>query len=216
LDAILHTERLALRPIEPRDAPLLWRYVVENREWLRPWEPVHPPHYYTLEGQRSILYQCEDDRRAETGILLGLYEKGRATGELCGRISVAGIVRGIWMNGFVGYSVTASRAGRGYMTEALRRICEYGFVELGLHRLQVSIIPRNEPSLRVARKCRFRHEGRALGYLRINEVWEDHDIFAMTEEEYAAHRAQPEPVDQLSTLRGRPTAVARGMFRREK
>ena len=41
-------------------------------------------------------------------------------------------------------------------------------------------MPRNVRSQRVVEKCGFRHEGVALRYLRINGVWEDHDIYAMT------------------------------------
>ena len=100
-----------------------------------------------------------------------------------GRISVSGIVRGIWQNGFVGYSISASRAGRGYMTEALQRIVLFSFADLQLHRLQASIIPRNIASRRVVEKCRFRLEGRALRYLRIGDTWEDHDLYALTAEE---------------------------------
>ena len=92
-------------------------------------------------------------------------------------------MRGIWQNGFVGYSIAAERAGQGYMTEALNRVVRFGFAELELHRLQASIIPRNKASLRVLEKCRFRYEGRALRYLKINNVWEDHDVFALTSDE---------------------------------
>jgi ribosomal-protein-alanine N-acetyltransferase len=187
IGALLKTDRLVLRPLEPEDAPRLLRYVQANREWLAPWEPAHPDSYFSLDGQRNILYQCQDDRHAEHGVLFGIFEKGRNGngnfGDLLGRISVSGIVRGIWQNGFVGYSISGSRAGQGYMTEALQRLVLFGIQELALHRLQASIIPRNNASLRVARKCRFRYEGRAERYLKINDVWEDHDIFAITADE---------------------------------
>jgi ribosomal-protein-alanine N-acetyltransferase len=183
IDAYLRTERLILRPLTPDDAPKLLQYVLVNREWLAPWEPAHSRSYFTLEGQRGILLQCQEDRRAETGMLLGVFERDANNGELQGRISVSGIVRGIWQNGFVGYSIASSRAGRGYMTEALRRLVLFSFAELKLHRLQASIIPRNVASLRVVEKCGFRYEGRALRYLRINDVWEDHDLYALTAEE---------------------------------
>jgi ribosomal-protein-alanine N-acetyltransferase len=183
IDIHLRTERLVLRPLTLDDAPKLLQYVLANRRWLAPWEPAHPSAYYTLEGQRGILNQCQEDRRAETGVLLGVFERDGRNGELHGRVSVSGIVRGIWQNGFVGYSISASRAGQGYMTEALRRLVLYSFAELRLHRLQASIIPRNTPSLRVVEKCGFRHEGRALRYLKINEVWEDHDLYALTADE---------------------------------
>ena len=186
IGSTLKTERLLLRPLDPDDAALLLDYVVRNRAWLAPWEPAHPAGYFTLEGQRNILYQCLDDRRQETGVLFGVFERANGGAALCGRISVSGIVRGIWQNGFVGYSIAQACAGQGYMTEALCRVVLYGFGELGLHRLQASIIPRNAASLRVAEKARFRYEGRALRYLRINETWEDHDILALTADEVRA------------------------------
>ncbi len=183
IKAHLETERLLLRPLEPDDAPRLLQYVVENREWLKPWEPSHPGSYFTLEGQLSILKHCREDRRAGSGVLLGIFEREAENGLLRGRISISGIIRGIWQNGFVGYSISASRASRGYMTEALRRVVRYGFDELELHRLQASIIPRNGSSQRVLEKCKFRYEGRALRYLKIRNVWEDHDLFAITSDD---------------------------------
>ncbi len=59
-----------------------------------------------------------------------------------------------------------------------------------LHRLQVSIIPRNRPSHRVAEKLGLRNEGTALLYLEINGVWEDHVRYAITAEEWAERREQ--------------------------
>ena len=69
------------------------------------------------------------------------------------------------------------------MTEALRRVVLFSFADLALHRVQASILPRNTASLRVAEKCRFRHEGRGLRYMEINHVWEDHEIYALTTED---------------------------------
>ncbi len=183
IDAHVKTNRLVLRALEPEDAPRLLQYVLDNREWLAPWEPAHPESYFTLEGQSSILRHCLEDRRNDGGVLLGVFERGDRNGLLRGRVSISGIVRGIWQNGFVGYSIAGDRAAQGYMTEALKRVVRFGFRELELHRLQASIIPRNKASLRVLEKCRFRHEGRALRYLKINDVWEDHDLFAITADE---------------------------------
>ena len=54
----------------------------------------------------------------------------------------------------------------------------FAFEEIGLHRLQVSIIPRNRPSRRVAQKLWLRGEGIALRYLEIDGRWEDHVRYA--------------------------------------
>ena len=182
INTILKTQRLVLKPLGPEDAPALLRYALDNQEWLEPWEPARHPSYYTQDAQRGILYQNLEDRRAGSGVLFGIYEREDPK-LIQGRISVSGIVRGIWQNGFAGYSIAGSRAGRGYMTEALQRVVLFGFAELALHRVQASILPRNTASVRVAAKCRFRHEGRGLRYMEINDVWEDHDIYALTIED---------------------------------
>jgi ribosomal-protein-alanine N-acetyltransferase len=56
--------------------------------------------------------------------------------------------------------------------------------------VQPAIIPRNTASRRVAEKVGFRHEGRALRYLKINGVWEDHDIYALTAEDWRELQAR--------------------------
>ena len=72
--------------------------------------------------------------------------------------------------------------------EAFVVLCRFAFDELGLHRLQASIVPRNAPSHRVAAKVGLRNEGTALRYLEINGVWEDHVRYAITAEEWAERR----------------------------
>ena len=183
INARLLTERLEIRPLELSDAPLLLDYVQENNEWLEPWEPIHPPAYFTLEGQRSILKQCLEERKSDSGVLMGVFER-EGNGAIRGRISVTGIVRGIWQNGFVGYSIARHCCGRGYMTEAMERLIDFSFMEMGLHRLQASIIPHNKASLRVLQKCGFRYEGTALRYLCIGNEWADHDLYALTTEDW--------------------------------
>ena len=61
---------------------------------------------------------------------------------------------------------------------------QFAFEQMGLHRLQVSIVPRNAASRRVADKLNLRNEGIAERYLEINGVWEDHVRYAITSEEW--------------------------------
>jgi [ribosomal protein S5]-alanine N-acetyltransferase len=48
------------------------------------------------------------------------------------------------------------------------------FQELGLHRIEANIMPKNKRSLRVVEKLGFYNEGLAYKYLKINGKWEDH------------------------------------------
>ena len=70
------------------------------------------------------------------------------------------------------------------MPEALVVILKFAFEELHLHRLQISIVPRNSSSRRVVEKLNLRCEGLAEKYLEINGIWEDHLRYAMTVEEW--------------------------------
>lgn len=60
------------------------------------------------------------------------------------------------------------------MTEAVNECVRIGFEEIGLHRIEANIMPKNKASLGVVRKCGFREEGLSRKYLKINGIWEDH------------------------------------------
>ena len=74
------------------------------------------------------------------------------------------------------------------MPESVVTVFRFAFEQMGLHRLQISIIPRNTSSRRVAEKLGLRDEGVAVRYLEINGVWEDHVRYAITAEEWAERR----------------------------
>jgi ribosomal-protein-alanine N-acetyltransferase len=76
------------------------------------------------------------------------------------------------------------------MPEALVVLTQFAFDELHLHRIQISIIPRNSASRRVVEKLGIRDEGIAARYLEINGVWEDHVRYAITSEEWADRRGE--------------------------
>ena len=59
----------------------------------------------------------------------------------------------------MGYWVDERCAGLGYTPEAVVAVCRFAFEELGLHRLQIAIIPRNRSSRRVVEKLAIRDEG---------------------------------------------------------
>ncbi|MGQ0744594.1 MAG: GNAT family N-acetyltransferase [Acidimicrobiales bacterium] len=111
-------------------------------------------------------------------------------GRLSGEINISCVQRGPFQNAYVGYWIDEAVAGRGYMPEALALALEFAFENLGLHRVQVAIIPRNGASRRVVDKLAMRAEGVAQRYLAINGVWEDHIRYAMTSEEWVERRAE--------------------------
>ena len=59
----------------------------------------------------------------------------------------------------VAYELGPEHQGNGFLTEALLRIVDYAFGDLGLHRLEGHASPENTQSTRVLQRCGFVREG---------------------------------------------------------
>jgi ribosomal-protein-alanine N-acetyltransferase len=184
----LFGRRVVLRPLVPADFAA-WRDVRRrNVEWLTKWEPtrlVGQPD--VIEDAHAFAIRCsarERERQMGAGYGFGVF----ADGEFAGEMNLSSIQRGPFQNAYVGYWIDEAKAGNSYTPEALVVVCRYAFEELALHRLQISIIPRNRASRRVVEKLQIRDEGIAVRYLEINGTWEDHIRYAITSEEWSDRR----------------------------
>ncbi|MEA2829235.1 MAG: [ribosomal protein S5]-alanine N-acetyltransferase [Actinomycetota bacterium] len=186
----LRGRRVTLRPLSAADFDG-WREVRQrNRGWLLKWEPKPPPGAPDdTESRPAFVARCgarEREWQMGSGYGFGIFVGGKFAGEL----NLSGVQRGPFQNAYVGYWIDEAHAGHGYVPEALVVAARFAFEELGLHRLQVAIIPRNRASRRVAEKLNLREEGIAHRYLAINGVWEDHIRYALTSEDWATRREE--------------------------
>jgi ribosomal-protein-alanine N-acetyltransferase len=179
----------AIRPTALDDCEEQLRLRRANRDHTGPWDPARDESFYTAAGQRLEL---ELDQRAwAAGTAFAFAVLAMDEGDrIIGRVALANVVRGPWQNATLGYWIDRNAAGRGHATRAVRLALSYAFEHVGLHRVQPAIIPRNVASQRVAKKVGFRREGRALRYLKINGAWEDHDIYALTAEDWREMQAR--------------------------
>lgn len=161
-----------------------------NDAWLTPWEPARTPGTPdVVESLDAFAMRCsarDRERQLGTGFGFGIFVQGRFIGE----INLSSVQRGPFQSAYAGYWVDREEAGQGYTPEALVVMLRFAFEQLHLHRVQVSIIPRNHRSRRVVEKLKIRDEGVALRYLEINGVWEDHIRYAITQEEWSDRKAE--------------------------
>lgn len=186
----LRGRRVLLRPLVATDFHQ-WREVrTRNHEWLTKWEPSRPAGSPDVINDRhAFAARCnarERERHLGTGFGFGVF----VDGDFCGEMNLSSVQRGPFQNSYVGYWVDEKLAGHGYTPEALVAVMRFAFEELGLHRVQIAIIPRNAASRRVVEKLDLRDEGIAVRYLEINGEWEDHVRYAMTAEEWDARAAE--------------------------
>jgi [ribosomal protein S5]-alanine N-acetyltransferase len=99
---------------------------------------------------------------------------------LCGVVILRGAEEGeIW------YLVEPESWGKGIATEAARHLLEFGFGELGLHRIWATCLPENPGSARVLEKLGMRKEGFLVRNLKIQGVWKSCFLYAMLAEEWS-------------------------------
>lgn len=184
----LRTERLTLRPLRSADFND-WAEVRQRcGEWLTKWEPLVPEGANDPSYVRSAFdARCaarDRDRQLGTGFAFGIWHGKR----FCGEANLTQVLRGVFSSGSLGYWIDQQVAGQGFTGEAVVAVFGFAFGELDLHRVQISIIPRNHASLRVVEKLGLRQEGTTRDYLMINGAWEDHVHFSITSDEWT-HRA---------------------------
>lgn len=187
-EPVLHGRRVTLRPLVLDDFAEWNEVRVRGEEWLTRWEPQRRPHQLDpVRNRDAFALRCSArlrERQSGTGFGFGIFVEGRFRGE----VNLSSVQRGALQSAYVGYWIDEAVAGHGLMPEAVVVCCRFAFEELHLHRLQISVVPRNHASRRVPEKLGIRSEGIAERYLEIAGVWEDHVRYAITAEEWFERR----------------------------
>lgn len=147
----LQTARLTLRKLSPRDAFDLYDYAHRSdvTQYLT-WNP-HPDIAYSREYLEYLQGRYAGGMFYDWGIV---YRTGKLIGT-CGFTSF----NCTHDKAEVGYVLHPDYWGRGIATEALRKVIDYGFEKLNLHRIEAKFMKENERSLHVMEKVGMIFEG---------------------------------------------------------
>lgn len=186
----LYGRRIVMRPLAPSDFRAWSEVRVHNHDWLTTWEPSRHPHQPDPTTDKSVFssrcLQRDRDRAAGVAYQFGVFLDDQVIGE----INLNNVVRGAMQSCTIGYWIDQRHAGHGYTVEGVVLLFQFLFEQLGLHRAEICIVPRNHRSRRIMEKLEIREEGLAQRYLEINGVWEDHIRYGITAEEWSARRAE--------------------------
>jgi len=186
---VLKGARVVLRTLSENDFEGWSEVRTRCHDWLVPWEPRVAGTTLPPEDRRNFAARCslrERERQLGSGYGFGIFVGGRFAGEL----TLSSIQRGPFQAAYVGYWIDKALAGHSYVPEAVVVCLRFAFAELHLHRVEISIIPRNAASRRVVEKLGIRLEGVAERMLSIDGVWEDHARYAITLEEWEERGAE--------------------------
>ncbi|WP_304509681.1 GNAT family N-acetyltransferase [Anaerotignum sp.] len=173
---ILITERLILRNLTEKDASELFEYskdeeVGKNAGWK--------PHE-SLEESKQLLTEIFLGKED----IFGIIEK--QTGKLIGTVGLMpDSTRENEDARMIGYAIGKDYWGKGFMTEAVKRILSYGFCEKAYDLISVSHYTDNIRSQRVIEKCGFQFEGvQRKGERRYDGELMDKNWYSLTKEEF--------------------------------
>lgn len=150
--AALRGNGLTLRHPVDADADLVADAVRRSLDELAPWMPWAVPGYDSEMAARWIRGEFGDAHR---------FLMEDAAGDIVG---TCGLNRVDELNrsANLGYWVHSGRAGRGYATEATRRLARFGLVDTSgprYQRVEITMSTRNHASRRVAEKAGATFEG---------------------------------------------------------
>ena len=173
----LSTDRLLLRKITPEDASDMFLYsrLDEVTRYLL-WD-AHPSEEYT----RSYISYLQE--RYATG---DFYDFGVVLKETGRMIGTVGFTSFDLPNNSaeVGYVISPFHQGKGFATEALKKVISFGFDVLGLSRISAVCMQENSASLRVMEKCGLKREGLLRSAVFAKGDMKDVYLSAITEKDY--------------------------------
>jgi len=179
----MQTERLLLRPYARDDFDAL--LAIQSREDVVRYlyeDPLGPDDVRALLERRLGNTSLSDE-----GDTLAVAVVLRASGEMIGDCILHWSSRQHQL-GEIGFVLHPDHHGRGYATEAARPLVEFGFEEVGLHRIIGRLEARNTASARVLEKLGMRREALLIENEFVKGEWQSELAYAILDREWRAFR----------------------------
>ncbi|MBL4617096.1 MAG: GNAT family N-acetyltransferase [Robiginitomaculum sp.] len=152
------------------------RLRASSMAFLQPWEPKWAKDELTQSSYKRRVRHYNEDRIRTTGYAFFIFRE--SDNVLVGGCNLSNVRRGVSQTASLGYWIGASFQRQGLTADAVQAVVGFCFDNLGLHRVEAACIPDNLPSQLLLKKCGFIEEGLAKEYLKINDKWQDHKLYA--------------------------------------
>jgi len=156
----IQSKRCYIRPITPDDSPMAWEALTETWDLLQPWLSWAQTDPFTLEQTRETLHKLYAQTILRKEFHFAIFSDEQFIGG-CSLHAVNWRVP----SADIGYWLRRSYQGRGLMTEAVQDLVHFGFDQMQLQRITLSVDDKNTQSIAIAERTGFSLETRALGLL---------------------------------------------------
>lgn len=178
----LATTRLILREFQATDFNAL-RELEAHPETYR-YEGANPTEASIRTHLEKIMASANDNPRIEFRLAITIPPHDVVRG----RISLFLLNSSIreWE---IGWAVHPQEWGNGYAPEAARRLLDFAFGELGVHRITAFCHVLNKASVRVMEKLSMQRDGRLRETRWWNDGWSDEFVYAILERDWKKERS---------------------------
>ncbi|WP_303800482.1 GNAT family N-acetyltransferase [Alicyclobacillus macrosporangiidus] len=147
---IIETERLSLRPLTLQDSEQVFEHFSD--ESVTEFMDIEPCR--SIDEAREIIQFHIND----TGCRWGVFDK--SNGKLLGTCGYHCWVIGRNPKAEIGFDLSKAYWGKGFMSEALKPVIDYGFKHMGLRLIEATVDPRNARSIQLLRRLGFIRQGK--------------------------------------------------------
>ena len=186
---ILETKRLKIRPFQDTDLQSFAAYrsdpaVEKYQGWGTP---------YSIEAAAKFIEEMKNTRPATQGQWYQLAIEVKAEGAMIGDSAFC-ILAEDFRQAEIGFTLARLYQGKGYATEAVARLLDYLFGEIGLHRVRATCDVENLASIKLLERVGMRREAHFIENIWLKEKWGSEYMYGLLQREWLKrqrHRISP-------------------------
>ncbi|MTI30635.1 GNAT family N-acetyltransferase [Xanthovirga aplysinae] len=172
----LFTSRLKISPIIESDIPDIHK--MNSFEEVAEFNTIGIP--VNIEETKKILTPLIEENSSNNKTNFGWTVRIKTSNEFIGEIGMH-LAPHKFKMAEIHYSLLPKHWGNGYAIESVRRIINFGFDHLQLHRIEAGVATENTNSIKLLEKIGMKREGMKRKILPIREEWKDNYHYAILE-----------------------------------
>jgi ribosomal-protein-alanine N-acetyltransferase len=170
---ILYTERLILKEITDKDAPVLFE-MRRNPDIMK---YIDRPIPKSIDDIHELIQKMEIMKSKGEGISWSIFKKENPDLKI-GNIGLYRIIAEHY-RAEIGYMLNTGYHQQGIMFEAIQKVIEFGFKEMNLHSIEANINPENMASRKLLEKAGFVREAYFKENYFFNGRFIDSEIYSL-------------------------------------
>ena len=175
----LETKRLILRSFQDSDLESFVSYrsdpaVAKYQGWDTPYE---------VDTASAFIQEMKGKHPGTTGEWYQIAVELKASGDMIGDCAFRVLAQD-GQQAEIGFTFARPYQGKGYATEAVTRLLEYLFGELGLRRVRATCDAENLASAKLLERIGMRREGHLIENIWFKGAWGSEYVYALLKKEW--------------------------------